>query len=107
MTFEEAITAPGRNWQAWGDEVKDGKRGIQDDAARNRDRLPVCRSPRTQELSDALGRQGAPRGSLPRTIGASAARRRTEPERNAASSAGRWASACAASARAAASAMGK
>lgn len=26
MTFEEAITAPGRKFQAWGDEVKDGKR---------------------------------------------------------------------------------
>jgi hypothetical protein len=26
MTFEEAITAPGRTFQAWGDEVQDGKR---------------------------------------------------------------------------------
>ncbi len=26
MTFEEAICAPGRKFQAWGDEVKDGKR---------------------------------------------------------------------------------
>jgi hypothetical protein len=26
MTFEEAIAAPGQKFQAWGDEVKDGKR---------------------------------------------------------------------------------
>jgi len=26
MTFEEAITTPGHKFQAWGDEVKDGKR---------------------------------------------------------------------------------
>ncbi len=26
MTFDEAITAPGRKFQAWGDEVRDGKR---------------------------------------------------------------------------------
>ncbi len=28
MTFEEAIAAPGRKFQAWGEQVKDGKRAV-------------------------------------------------------------------------------